>query len=304
MSEFKETYEDKIKLLLRAVRSPQFRFIIIQYNHFDIKKEITHLLQEKYPQRPSLHFDIRNTNYIDFTQTIFTQGEGFVFMHDFEELLENPEFYIGFNQRRDKFSKFPIYLIGFLPSGEAYLQLCARRISDMWSLRTLVLGLEKIIELEKFDFILKTPYNLNDVNDVSLKSLKNNLLDKLLELERILTRMEELEFKVENEGLLTSLYPQVFNIYIHLEDYKEHNNKNELKVLKFWQEIIKNSNHTKRLYAISKKLGLFYLKNYQSQKGLVILQESINIGKKAGFPDIEDLEKQYQYYKSQLDPPA
>ncbi len=144
MSRQKESYAEKIELLIRALRQPRFRFIIISFNHYDIRRHIENLLKSSFPERGISVFDMEKYAPLDFYKKIFAEPKGIKLLDNFQVLLADDDFSHGFNQRRDRFSRHPIQFIAFIPPGNDIISMIAKKIPDMWSLRNLLLDLHTV----------------------------------------------------------------------------------------------------------------------------------------------------------------
>ena len=136
---------EEIGLLLRAVRSEQFRFVVVQYNHFALLQQVRQNLEQSYPGRASAAIHLNSTGTNGLSKAILDNKSGFVFLYEFETLLSDATAARTLNQQRDKLSAYPVILVAFLPSGSQWLQDCARKMPDLWSLRTLLLDLKQEI---------------------------------------------------------------------------------------------------------------------------------------------------------------
>ncbi|MCB9235361.1 MAG: hypothetical protein H6581_27145 [Bacteroidia bacterium] len=178
-------YEEELGLLFRALKVIRFRFIVIQHNHGSIRTEVRNLLKERFPQRSHFAYDMREVESLDFFREILAKGEGIFYLESFEAVFENHDLAYGFNQRRDRLSSHPIQLLAFLPPGPEPTLQCAKSMPDMWSLRNLVVDLEKEVE--------PVPRSLNpDSNANDLSSLGGHTMEeKIIELESLLERIDQ-----------------------------------------------------------------------------------------------------------------
>ena len=74
---------------------------------------------------------------------LYDTANTFIYIDDFETLLKEKRLYEGFNQRRDKLSKYPINLIVFYPKAiqDTLYRDALRYIADLWEFRNGVVEL-------------------------------------------------------------------------------------------------------------------------------------------------------------------
>ncbi len=206
----KETYQDKITLLLRALRNERFRFIIIQHEQHTIRKDIERILLASFPRRNMMTFRMDEIQPKDFFKTIFDESEGIFLLDNFDKLLQNQEFTFSFNQRRDRFSRHPIQFIAFLPLEKEYILDLSRKMPDMWSLRNLVLQ-------------LKIPRDKNIITEtrriVTAPIGKHLQHERRRELDAIEKRIEHI--KKENPSLTMNLFAQAIDLAKESGEYEQ-----------------------------------------------------------------------------------
>ena len=205
--------DEELKMLLRASRNERFRFIIIQYNHFSLTDRVKQTLQNAYPNRIFNSINIEDTPQENFINSLLNFEKGFVFIYDFEKLLDENyhSLAIGFNQRRDKFSDHPITLISFLPWGEEYLQKFQKKIPDFFSLANPIIQLKQEI---------KSNNNL-DIKRLSSNNNFKNSKDALDEIKAIETRLKTLEKSPENLSLRYKLNTRMSSAFLFLGKYND-----------------------------------------------------------------------------------
>lgn len=141
--------ESQLSRLNRILQQPLFRFIIVQcLPEYNTSFEIKASLEKNFPDRP-IHDDIKlsKITYPELLEEFEKLTEGFVFLHRFEALIDTPDLYSGFNQRRDRFAEKPIAILAFLPVGVRVLRKTQEHIPDFWSFRTAVFEIKfKYIE--------------------------------------------------------------------------------------------------------------------------------------------------------------
>lgn len=204
--------DEELKMLVRASRNERFRFIIIQYNHFSLTDRVKQTLQNAYPNRAFNSINIEETPQENFINSLLDFEKGFVFIYEFEKLLEENyrSLAIGFNQRRDRFSDHPITLVAFLPWGENYLHHFQKTMPDFFSLANPIIQLKQEI---KFD--------TNTINKNSLiHNSFGNSEDAHNEIEEIKIRLKTLEKTTENINLRFNLNRRISEAYCFLGDYK------------------------------------------------------------------------------------
>lgn len=126
--------------LRRTVETPVFRFVLIQaLPQRDVWREVDAFLKQTFADRSVRDIDLLKSSYQDLLKAFDETSGGFVLLRNFEHLLLEPELYVGFNQRRDRFAEKPIAIIAVLPTGVEVIRLVQDRIPDFWSLRSAVL---------------------------------------------------------------------------------------------------------------------------------------------------------------------
>ncbi len=153
---------DEFRLLKKVVESDSFHFIIVQYNHLDIVRQLKDVLSESHKY---LDIEIKEKDNGDFIKKISDFKEDVVFLERFENLFvtDNQNVALGFNQRRDKISQNSIKVIIFLPIGLKYLKLFKEKLPDIASITSMyfdfrldIIPDEKILEFT--NPILETSY--------------------------------------------------------------------------------------------------------------------------------------------------
>lgn len=203
--------EEELKLLIRATRNELFRFITIEYNHYDLVRRVKHDLVAQYPQRPVHSFNLEDCNPDTFIGAILASKSGLVFIEKFDLMLtENfRSLAIGFNQRRDLFSTLPIQFIVFIPSGEEHLQRFQKIMPDVFSI------INPMIQLHQE--ILKSKDSIRNKNDNYYNF--SNIKEAEDEIERIKKRLKTLENIPENTTLIAQLKIILAKTYRFIGDY-------------------------------------------------------------------------------------
>lgn len=215
MSELIDLYNEELNLLFRAIRSERFRFIIVQYNHYDIIENIVEQFQELYPNRKIHRLDFEKFLNPSLVNDIFNCNSGFILMEHFEQLFkdENKEIALGFNQHRDKFKDLPLILVAFLPWDNNYLQQFAKSLPDIYSIVNPFIQLKK--KLSEFRASLD-----NELINHDYLSF-NNSEDALNEIKRIEKRLSELNDNPENLRLKFLLNNQLGHSYFFIANYQK-----------------------------------------------------------------------------------
>lgn len=153
-----DDFDKQLKKLQRVVQPILFRYVIIQYNHADVKKEIKNFLQATFPDRTLIPIKIRETDYFQLLAKTDSIQEGFVVIEDYEYLINDEVFAKGFNQRRDRLSAKNIAYICLMPNDDNLLKKCRELIPDWWSFRSILLKFEvkflrDSVENESFKYL-------------------------------------------------------------------------------------------------------------------------------------------------------
>ena len=203
--------DEEFKLLIRATRNELFHFISVQYNHYDLVRKVKKDLAEQYPNRPVHSFNLDNSSPDTFIHDIVACKSGLVFIEKFDLIFTEGfrSLCIGFNQRRDLFSTFPIQIIVFIPSGEEYLQKFQKAMPDVFSIVNPVIQL--VMEIETSEFNMNT-FESNEYNFANVEEAKS-------EIERIEKRLKSIENTAENTRLIVSLKINLAKNYRFVGEY-------------------------------------------------------------------------------------
>lgn len=193
-----ESLKKKLKKILNPNR---FRFIVVLYPDRNIVNDIKGHITNIYPESSKVDLDLSGKSYQDISQDLYKNNEGFVFINDFDEVLNNPDLYNGFNQRRDKIASFNINLICFtsVHHKEELFTKALNVIPDLWEFKNTVLELEleeKTDELSNFRILDSNYYS-------SLGGLTSS--GKKTELSRLLKRLEKATYTAQQLNLLTQI---------------------------------------------------------------------------------------------------
>jgi tetratricopeptide (TPR) repeat protein len=203
--------DEEFKLLIRATRNELFHFISVQYNHYDLVRKVKKDLVAQYPNRSVHSFNLDNCNPETFIHDILTSKSGLVFIEKFDLIFTEPfrSLCIGFNQRRDLFSTFPIQIIVFIPSGEENLQNFQKAMPDVFSIVNPMIQLVQEIETSEFDI---NTFENNDYNFANSEEAKS-------EIHRISKRLNTLNKSRDNKLLTIRLKLKLAKCYEFLGQY-------------------------------------------------------------------------------------
>lgn len=196
---------EELQLLARATEGDTFHYAVVQWNHFSLIKQAQKFLRQQYPERPALSLVVKGQTYESLTEQIYRQGNGFIFIEDFENLLDNPDLYIAFNQRRGKFARLPLSIIGFIPSGKRFVEMCVKRLPDWWSVLTI------LAELNVENVGAEKHTAFQEPSKISTLGGSHNQ-ERLEEIQNLQKRISQLEATPENAKRIDGLYRQLLEI--------------------------------------------------------------------------------------------
>ncbi len=90
---------EELELLAHAVEGDTFHFVVAQWRHFSLIQQAKDYLRQRFPERSALSLRVSGHTYDSLTEQIYRHGKGFVFVEDFENLLETPDLYVAFIER-------------------------------------------------------------------------------------------------------------------------------------------------------------------------------------------------------------
>jgi tetratricopeptide (TPR) repeat protein len=203
--------DEEFKLLIRATRNELFHFIAVQYNHYDLVRKVKKDLAAHYPNRPVHSFNLDNCNPDTIIHDILDSKSGLVFIEKFDLIFTEPfrSLCIGFNQRRDLFSTFPIQIIVFISSGEENLQNFQKAMPDVFSIVNPMIQL--VQEIEKVESEMKG-FERNEYGFANVEEAKS-------EVDRIEKRLKSLVNTAENARLIVSLKINLAQSYHFVGEY-------------------------------------------------------------------------------------
>lgn len=264
MSKSKPTVEDEIRLLIRAIRMPRFRFVVVQYNHYDLVRLVQQKIKLRYSDRTSHFINLKEKIHENLAHDIVQCAEGFVFIEHFEQLFqaEYARTTLIFNQKRDNYSTLPLILIAFLPSGNRYLQQLSQAVPDMFSI------VQPLIQLEQ-ELSASTKVDAN-----LLKTEKEDFIkkDTIFEaIERINKRLMSIENTPENQQLIYLLKKNLAKAYYSIAAYN--------KSKKVWEELLTLNPSPFERTKIQANLALIYRSLEQYNKAAQLLETALDFAK-------------------------
>jgi len=204
-----DNYSDEIKPLLKLLRTPAFRFIIVCYNHYNPVRRLEQDIRQHFPDRPFFKTNAQKTNYQNITSAYFELGEGFFWIENFDDVLdeernslgqETPQMVqnnerrrhitAGLNLRRDKLAKLPIAFFILVPASnrELYVRSIMKKMPDLWSFRSIIIDLS--IDLTQLPRIPQEIQSLDLLPVFENTTLGGETIEeKQAELERLTTAL-------------------------------------------------------------------------------------------------------------------
>jgi len=264
--------DEELRLLIRATRNELFRFISVQYNHYDLVRKVKQDLIAQYPKRPNHSFNLDNCNPETFISDILASKSGLVFIEKFDLIFTEPfrSLCIGFNQRRDLFSTLPIQIIVFIPSGKENLQNFQKAMPDVFSIVNPMIQLFK--EIEKIEFGINN-FESNENNFANIKDAES-------EIKRIEKRLKILENTPKNAKLIMSLKMNLAKSYRFIGEYVKSKLLIEETLIEF--DAINNVSYEDEIGSVQNELALVQidLGDYENAKKLL---EKITISAETRF---------------------
>jgi len=223
---FELNFEQLQQKLKKVLNPSRFRFVVILYPNTNMIDEIKKYIKEVYPESLVTSLDLKDKSYQDIASKLYKNNEGFVYLNDFEEILNNPDLYNGFNQRRDKIALHNINLICFISlyQKEELFTKAINVIPDLWEFKNTVLELEKDIKTDKLsDIKVSDSGSYSSIGGLTTK-------DKEIELKKLLERLKE----SNSDELKLNLLDQISTIYKDIGSFKEslHYRQQELEIIK------------------------------------------------------------------------
>ena len=213
-----DNYTEESQPLFKLLRTSAFRFIIVRYNHYSLLQQLKQDLQQRFPERPFLAIDTKQTNYQQLTQAYYQLGSGFLLLEHFDDALKqqaNPEnrsdiaennqrrrdLCAGLNLRRDKLAQYPLALFVCMPAtgDQLYGKLIMEQMPDLWSFRSYMLDMQRILPAIGITKAIETSQLPPEpITPTSEDANELNRLQRLIAN----TSLEEIDY-------LRTLYPQL-----------------------------------------------------------------------------------------------
>jgi tetratricopeptide (TPR) repeat protein len=255
------------KKLFRLLNPKSFRCIVVLYEDSNDIKDIKSFIQKHFSLEKSTTLELANSSYSKVSQVLYDKEHTIIYIEDFRTLLQNREFYEGFNQRRDKLAKYPINLICFYPKAlkrELYRE-ALKNIPDLWEFRN---GIIELPDKEKSKALFE---------DVKLKS--NSSLGGLnyRSKEEEIIRLEEYIKSVKSKELRINILNQLGQLEYDLGKYKN--------ALDYWEESLRTSRkvlgeeHPDTATSYGNLAGL-YRSTGEYEKALPLYEKSLLIREK------------------------
>lgn len=121
------------KRLKKVLNTERFRFIILFYSDENSRDNCKKYICENFEHSKNITLDLEKSSYQKVAPILFDNEKSFIFIDDFFEVLNNPDLYNGFNQRRDKIASHSINLICFvnLEFEKRFYEESLSRLSDL-----------------------------------------------------------------------------------------------------------------------------------------------------------------------------
>ena len=227
-------YAEDTPFLFKLLRTPAFRFIVVNHNYYGFVRQIREDLQTRYPDRPIRSMDVEKHDFRAIVNAYDELGSGFLLVENFEQALKDSDqadeqqrrtgITNGLNRTRDRLALQPTALIVFMfDSAEApNVPRLMQRMPDMWSFRAFVLDLHKQYEAPNPD--LRTLDTAT--RSVHISTLGGNTQEeKLQELDRL----NKLLLTTTDISTLKTTYKQIAQIQQDVGHY--------LNAVQTWQKV-------------------------------------------------------------------
>jgi tetratricopeptide (TPR) repeat protein len=203
--------QEELNLLKKTLDALVFQFVIVQYNHYSLVDEAKSFLSQQFPERTQTTIRLDSTVAFDFIPQILGCENGFIFLENAEQLLDESykTISIGLNQRRDNFSLRPIQIVTFLPDDVQILRDFKTLLPDVYSIVNLIVKLKK--QTERSEFIPMLP-------DES-ENKYNNRKEAEEDITRFTERLKSLDSSQENLALIIQLKYNLASAYNFLGEY-------------------------------------------------------------------------------------
>lgn len=210
-------YIEETKPLFKLLRVQAFRFILVRFNHYALAEQLKKDIRQHCPGRPISEADAATMSYRQLTDAYYALDKGIFIIHNFEQVLTNPELYTGLNLRRDKLAQYPIAMICLISpaADKLYARQLMEKMPDLWSFRSLVLTLEE--EIPVAENVLRYTELESPLRTTTLGGVGRE--EKQQELARLLQLVAQTA--PEDKALLAARYEQVKDIQTDLGLYEE-----------------------------------------------------------------------------------
>jgi len=204
-----ENFGELSARFLKVLSYEGFNFVYIETNNiFQVSKALANLVQQHYPNRKFLNLYVYKNSYRWLMDQIAELSQGIIFINDFEQLIQNPDIAVPFNQRRDKLAALPISLVCFSEIGA--LPKISKAIPDLWSFRNLVLTFRYLAPMAEEKF-LRTEHIKATFIDENTKKEKLELINQLNE------KAGNLNDDIYDYPLKKSLFHEIAGLYSDLQ---------------------------------------------------------------------------------------
>lgn len=220
--------------MFKLLRTPAFRFIVINHNYYGFVRQIREDLQTRYPDRPIHSMDAEEADFRSFSDAYEILDGGFFLIENFEQIFKpskqadlqanRTSLIKGINRTRDRLALKPIALIVFMlhSEQERYMYRLMRAMPDMWSFRSFILELRKQHEPQIPN--LQMPDTAT--RSVHISTLGGNTQEeKLQELERLQKSL----INMTDIASLKTTYKQIAQIQQDVGHY--------LNAVQTWQKV-------------------------------------------------------------------
>ena len=232
-----DNYTEETQPLLKLLRTPGFRFVVVRFNHYSLVRQLQSDLRAQFADRKVSIINTEKATYQEILKTYLEQGEGFLFLENFEDILKRdadsqgnvtPEMAknnqrrssiaAGLNMRRDKLAKYPIAIVAFVfaSAGELYGRSLMEKMPDLWSFRSLLLDLKQEQEVAPSKILqMETQWETTTLSTLGGTSIE----EKMNELNRLLSEVKATPNTETN--YLRTLYEQIAELQKETGQYEE-----------------------------------------------------------------------------------
>lgn len=230
----KNNYAEDTPFLFKLLRTPAFRFIVVDHNYYGFVRQIREDLQTRYPDRPIHSMDAEKADFRAFSDAYDTLDSGFFLIENFEQILKPTDqvdlqarrnsLIKGINRTRDRLALKPIALIVFMlhSEQERYMYRLMRAMPDMWSFRSFILELHQQHEAQSPNLRMTD----TATRSVHISTLGGNTQEeKLQELERLQKSL----INMTDIASLKTTYKQIAQIQQDVGHY--------LNAVQTWQKV-------------------------------------------------------------------